>query len=72
MTHSAEIRRLLDEAHRLDQVARQRRREAGALLAAVRSRTPAVLWDAEARRLGLDPRTAALLIEMAAGGREAK
>lgn len=66
-----DIPALLAQAHALEQAARQRRREAGVQLAILRDQTPSLEWGQAVRHLGIDPRTASLLIEMACGGREA-
>lgn len=63
MTEKRQVASLLQGASELDKAARDLRREAGALLADMRSQNAAG-W-----RCGLDQRTAELLIEMSASGR---
>lgn len=58
---------LLAQAHALEQAARQRRREAGAQLAILRDQTPATEWHSRLYALGLDTRSAEILIRMATG-----
>lgn len=61
------IRSLLAEAHELDDAARERRKAAGRLLAALRDATPIMRWQGELSALGIDSRTADMLIRMACG-----
>lgn len=67
---AARIREALSLAGEHDVAARQARRDAGKLLAALRAQSPGPPWLVELDRLGLDLRTALLLVELAAGGRE--
>lgn len=67
MNMTDDIRRLLAGAHDLDRLARDCRREAGKLLAEARSERPT--GSAWHQAVGLDQRSAELLIEMHAGSR---
>jgi hypothetical protein len=62
-----EIVSLLDQAHTLEQAARRKRREAGAQLAILRDQTPVLAWHPRLGALGLDVRSAEVLIRMATG-----
>jgi hypothetical protein len=67
---AARIREALAIACEHDVAACQARRDAGKLLATLRDHAPGPPWLVELDRMGLDPRTALLLVELAAGGRE--
>jgi hypothetical protein len=62
-----EIAELMDLAGEHDQAAREARKAAGRILAALREETPIMRWHDELARLGLDYRTTEILIRMAAG-----
>jgi hypothetical protein len=64
-----QIQRLLLDAAGFDSRAREARREAGRLLAQLRSEWPQQFHEVVAL-LGLDSRSTSLLIEMACGGKE--
>lgn len=67
-----EIQQLLNIATEHEASAREARRAAGRLLAAMRERSMSRdEWLGAVYDLGLDLRTATILIEAAAGGREA-
>lgn len=61
------IRDLLAQAHEFDAAARERRKAAGRLLATLRDATPVMRWHGELAALGIDSRTADMLIRMACG-----
>lgn len=61
------IRTLLAEAHELDAAARERRRDAGRILAELLHQTPALEWRRTCAALGFDTRTADILIRQATG-----
>lgn len=62
-----DIQTLLAQAHKLEQAARRKRREAGAQLAILRDQTPVLEWHPRLGALGLDVRSAELLIRMGTG-----
>jgi hypothetical protein len=64
---NGKITGFLAEACELDAAARERRRQAGAMLAALREETPVMEWREALSGLGLDVRSAELLIAMSAG-----
>ncbi|MDX9973351.1 MAG: hypothetical protein RBU21_10220 [FCB group bacterium] len=72
MSMKDEITELMRMASELDEQAREARRAAGRVLSRLRSETPSLEWNQAVRHLGIDPRTAELLIEMACGGRECR
>lgn len=61
------IRALLSEASELEAAARERRKQAGRLLAALRDATPVMGWLRALADLGIDQRTATMLIRLACG-----
>lgn len=65
MSIDADIRELLDLATEHDQAAREARKAAGRILAALRAETPIMRWRDELARLGMDYRTAEVLIRLA-------
>jgi hypothetical protein len=64
---TGDIRTLLAEACELDVTAREKRRQAGARLAVLREETPPMEWHETLSGLGLDVRSAELLIAMSVG-----
>lgn len=71
MNASDDIREALAAAAVADGQARQWRRTAGRLLADMREEAPGPAWLAALDDFGLDLRTALMLIQEHAGGREA-
>lgn len=61
------IRDLLAQASEFDAAARERRKAAGRLLAALRDETPVLGWLRVLADIGIDQRTASMLIDLATG-----
>jgi hypothetical protein len=66
-----EVQQLLNIATEHEGAAREARKAAGRLLATIRERAPSHAdWLGSVYDMGLDVRTATMLLEAAAGGRE--
>lgn len=67
MSAHNEVRELLTMASTYDAQAREVRRAAGRVLARLRADVPGDQWHRALRELGIDERTAEILIRMASG-----